>query len=144
MFELVKAIVEGWTTSLFVVAANELVQVRGRARPLSTGATRDRLLACGSLHGCGEVIVERRGWWHGDIASLLILVLHLSTAHLLLELPLKEIDFELHLFLRLFAFRLLLRPQIALLLELLFVLALQTANLILLRTDDFPKSLLLF
>lgn len=94
----------------------------------------------------GDEIVYLRGTdaaHAANVASLLVLVLHLTATHLLLELFLQEIDFELKLLLKLFALGLFFDSQVSLLLQLFLVLVLEGADFVLSRADYFPHHLLL-
>ena len=70
--------------------------------------------------------------WSDDTAyvpSLLVLVLYFTTTHLLLQLFLKEVDFELQFLLNLLALGLVFNAKIRLFLEFFFVLTLQGPDL---------------
>lgn len=83
-------------------------------------------------------------WWaRDDIPTLLVMMLHFSTTHLLLKFFLKEVDFKFEFLLDLLAFSLLLSAQICLLFQLFLVLALQRPYLIFFASDLFAHKLLL-
>lgn len=89
--------------------------------------------------------VVREGGSHAsDIPSLLVLVLHLAASHLLLELPLEEVDLELELLLNLLALCLFFYSQISFLLELFLIASLQRPNLVLSSPNSFSLGFLLF
>jgi len=84
-------------------------------------------------------------WWaRDDIPTLLVMMLHFSTTHLLLKLFLEEVDFKLKFLLDLFALSLFFSAQICLLFQLFFVLSLQRPYLIFFASDLFAHKLLLF
>lgn len=59
-----------------------------------------------------------------DVSPLLILILHFSSTHLLLEFLLQEVDFELEFILNLLVLCLLFDPEIRLLFQFIFILPL--------------------
>ena len=105
-----------------------------------------RLLAGGAV-ATGSEVVDK--WRHCgkptiDVPSLLVLVLHFSATHLLLELALEEIDLELQFLLVLLVLGLLLDSELGLLFELFLVFPLQRANLVIFASNDLSHGLLFF
>ena len=117
--EAVQAVVQRRTTCLLVVAPYELLQVLRRSCWLFlTSTTRQEsfsielrgflllLLILLTLRPLHHEIVRH---WGGstrqiaNITALLVLVLHLTTPHLLLQFFLQKFDFKLELFLKLLA-----------------------------------------
>ena len=87
MLKLVEAVIKRWTAGLLVVGAHELGKVRGWFTPAFRALAEGSLICRLLLRLSKEVVdllVRSRRCKVANIAPLLVLVLHLSTAHLLL------------------------------------------------------------
>ena len=86
----------------------------------------------------------RHGWSTADVATLLVMILHLSASHLLFKLTFEELNLKLQLLIVLLMLGLIFSSDICTLLKFFLVFVLQSANLVLLGLDCIPHQLLFF